>query len=94
MNGLTVISIKKSRDFWSKLWHKQTCFASSHNPNKTPTKIQNNHCSQWTEIKFNGSLTTIKLKKPSRLVGEAKTQNGLVPHPHVVDKHLGGISQE
>ena len=38
----------------------------------------------------------MELKKthPSRLVGEAETQNGLVPHPSVVDKNLEGISQE
>ena len=39
---------------------------------------------------------TMELKKPhpSRLVGMAETWNGLVPHPHVVDKNTGGISQE
>ena len=43
-----------------------------------------------------GSVTTIELKKshPSGLVGGTQTQNGLVPFPHVVDKNLGGISQE
>ena len=39
---------------------------------------------------------TMELKKPhpSRLVGGARMQNGLVPYPHVVDKHLGGVSWE
>ena len=38
----------------------------------------------------------MELKKPhpSRLVGGAEIQNGLVPYPHVVDKNLGEISQE
>ena len=36
------------------------------------------------------------LKKPHsfRLVGGAEMKNGLVPHPHVVDKNLGGVDQE
>ena len=48
------------------------------------------------EIKLNGSLTTMELKKPhlSRLVGGVQTQSRLVPHPHAVDKNLGRISQE
>ena len=45
---------------------------------------------------MNASLTTTKLKKPhpSRLVGGAQTQNGLVLHLFLVDKNSGGISQE
>ena len=37
----------------------------------------------------------MELKKPhpSRLVGGVETWTGLVPHPRVVDKNLGGISQ-
>ena len=39
-------------------------------------------------------LTTTKLKKPHpfRLVGWVQMWSGLVSHPHVVDKNLGGIS--
>ena len=42
------------------------------------------------------SLTTMELKKPhpSKLVGGVEVWNGLVPHTRVVDKNLGGISQE
>ena len=49
-----------------------------------------------SEIKLNGSLTTMELKKPhpSRLVGGAQVQNGLVFHPSVVDEISEGISQE
>ena len=74
----------------------QTWLASSHNYIKITTKIQNNHHSEPSEIELNGSLTTMELKKPhpSRLVGGAPIWNGLFPHPHVVDKTLGGISQE
>ena len=38
----------------------------------------------------------MELKKPhaSRLVGGAETWIGQIPHPHVVDKNSGGISQE
>ena len=38
----------------------------------------------------------MELKKPhpSRLVGGAQTQNGLVTHPGMVGKNLGGISWE
>ena len=45
---------------------------------------------------LNGSLKTVELKKPqpSILVGDMEIQNGLVPHPYVVDKNSGGISQE
>ena len=34
----------------------------------------------------------MELKEPnaSRLVGGAKMWNGLAPHPHVIDKYLGG----
>ena len=41
-------------------------------------------------------MMTVELKKShlSRLVGEAETQNGLVPHPHVVDKDSRGVSWE
>ena len=48
------------------------------------------------EIKVNGSLTTTELKKPhpSRLVGGAEMWNRQVPHPHVADKNLVGISWE
>ena len=31
---------------------------------------------------------------PSRLVGGTEMWNRLVPHPHVMDKNLGGISSE
>ena len=49
-----------------------------------------------SEIELNGSLTTTELKKlhPFRLVGGVETWNGLVPHPCVVDKSSGGISQQ
>ena len=49
-----------------------------------------------SEIELNGSLTTMDLKKLylSRLVGGVEMWNRLVPHPCVVDKNLGGISQE
>ena len=38
----------------------------------------------------------MELKKPhpSRLVGGVEMQNRLVPHPRMVDKNSGGISQE
>ena len=38
----------------------------------------------------------MELKKPhpSKLVGGAEMQNGLVPHPHVFDTNSGGISRE
>ena len=47
-------------------------------------------------MELNGSLTTMELKKPrpSRLAGGMQAQNGLVPHPHVVDESLEGIYQE
>ena len=47
-------------------------------------------------MELNGSLITMELKKPhpSKLVGGAQMWNWLVSHPHVVDKNLGGISQE
>ena len=63
----------------------------------TSTKLQLKlHHSEPTEIELNGSLTTTELKKPHpfRLAGGVQTRNGLVPHPCVVDKNLGGISQE
>ena len=49
-----------------------------------------------SEIELSGSLTIKELKKPhpSRLVGGVKVWNSLVPHPCVVDKNSGGISQE
>ena len=83
-------------NFLSRWWCRQVWLASSHNLNKITTKIQNNHCSELTEIKLNGNLTTMELKKPhpTRLVGRVKLRNWLVPHPHVVDKNSGGISQE
>ena len=41
-------------------------------------------------------MTTTELKKPPpfRLVERAQMQNGLVPHPGVVDKNLVGITQK
>ena len=68
----------------------------SHNHIKITTKIQNNHHSEPSEIELNGSLTTTELKKPhiSRLIEGVHTWNGLVPHPHEVDKNLVRISQE
>ena len=49
-----------------------------------------------SEIELSGSLTIKELKKPhpSRLVGGVKVWNSLVPHPCVVDKNSGGISQK
>ena len=69
---------------------------SSHNHIKITTKIWNNHHSEPLEIKLNGSLTTIELKKPhpSKLVGGVQMQNGLVPHSHMVDTNLGGVSPD
>ena len=48
---------------------------SSHNHNKITIKIYNNHHSEPSEIKLNGSLITTELKKPhpSRLLGGAET---------------------
>ena len=34
----------------------------------------------------------LKRTHPSRLVGRAQMQNGLVPHPRVVGKNLGEMS--
>ena len=61
-------------NFQSRWWRGQTWLTSLHN-NKITTKIQNNHHSEPTKIKLNGSLTTTELKKPhpSRLVGGVKT---------------------
>ena len=68
---------------------------SSHNHNKITIKIYNNHHSEPSEIKLNGSLITTELKKPheSRLVSRAELERD-DSHPHVMDKNLGGISQE
>ena len=63
-----------------------------HNHNKITTKIWSNHCSELTEIELNG--TELRKPHPSRLVGGAQMQNELVPQPHVVDKHSGGVSRE
>ena len=70
--------------------------ASSHNHIIIISKIYNNHHSELSEVMLNRSLTTMELKKPhsSILVGGAQAQNGLVPHPRVLDKNLGGISRE
>ena len=59
-------------------------------------KIIEHHHSELSEIELNGILTTTELKKPhpSKLVGGVQTWNRLVPHPCVVDKNSGGISQE
>ena len=88
--------LKKMGDFWSRWRHRQTWLASLHNHNKITTKMYNNHHSEPSEIELNGSQRTTELKKPhpSRLIGGAKMPNGLVPHSCVVDKSLGGISQE
>ena len=77
-------------------WCRQTWLASLHNHIKITTKVQNNQHSETSEIELNGSLTTTELKKPhpSRLVGGVQMLDGLVPHPCVVDKNLGGLSQE
>ena len=67
----------------------------SHNPNKTATKIENNHHSEPSENKLNERLATTELKKPHpsyRLVGGVELLNGLVPHPHVVYKNSGRTS--
>ena len=45
-------------------------------------------------MELNGSLTTMELKKPSRLVGGTGMWDGLVPCTCVVDKNSGGISQK
>ena len=75
-DGVNVKQIFRSR------WQcRQTWLTSSHNHIKITPKIQNNHHSEPSDIKLNGSLTTTELKKPhpSRLVGGVETQNGLVP---------------
>ena len=61
---------------------------------KITTKLQNSHHSEPSEIKLNGSLTSMELKKPhpSRLVGRVELWNSLVPHSCQVDKNSGGIS--
>ena len=66
-------------DFQSRWWLRQTWFASSHNDIKITIKIKNNYHSEFSEIKLNGSLTIMELKKlqPSRLVGGAQRQNRL-----------------
>ena len=91
-----VFESKLKLDFQSRWQCRQTWLPSSHNHIKITTTIQNNHHSELSEIDLNGSLTTTELKKPppSRLVGNADAQIGLVPHPHVLDKNLGGIPQE
>ena len=63
---------------------------------KITTKLYNNHHSKLSEIKLNGSPTTMELKKPhpSRPLGGAEMPKGLVPYPHLLDKNSGGISQE
>ena len=70
-------------------------------PHMSTLKLQlkyscNNHHSKPSEIKLNRSLTIMKLKNPypSRLVRGAEMQNGLVPHPHMVDKNSEGVSWE
>ena len=80
----------------SRWQSRQTWLSSSHNHIKITAKIENNHHSEPSQIELNGSLTTTQLTKPhpSRLVGGMEMQNRLVPHPCVVDKNLGGISQE
>ena len=73
--------IKNFFVFFPSRWQRrQTRLASSHNHNKITSKIWNHHCSEWTEIKLNGSLATTELKKPHppRLVGEAQVRKGLV----------------
>ena len=49
-----------------------------------------------SEIERNGSLTATELKKPhpSIQLEGAQAWTGLVPHPCVVGKNYGGISQE
>ena len=76
-------------DFQSTWQCRQTWLTFSHNHIKITTKIQNNHHSELSEIDLNGSLTTTELKKPhpSKLVGGAEMQIGLVPHTSVVDKN-------
>ena len=62
---------------------------------KLQTKIQNNHHSEPSEIRLNGSPTTTELKEPhpSRLAGGVHRWDRLVPHQCVVDKNLEGIYQ-
>ena len=63
------------------------CISTSKLQLKYKTTITPNHQkSNWIKV-----LTTIELKKPrpSRLVGVVKMQNGLVPHPRVVNKKFG-----
>ena len=59
------------------------------------TTLQNNCHSDPSAIELSGILASTELKKPhpSRLVGGAGLWKGTVPHPGVVDKNLGGISQ-
>ena len=92
-NCKTEINLKNSiTHFWSRWQLRQTRLTSSHNHIKITTKLLNNHHSEPSEIE----LTTTELKKPhpSRLVEGEETRQGLVPHPHVVDKNLEGISSE
>ena len=61
----------------------------------TTMKLQLKHGTTITQnLQLDGILTTTELKKPhpSRLVGGAQMCSGLVPHPCVLDKNLGGIS--
>ena len=83
-------------DFWSRWQRSRHGSPSLHNHIKITTEIQNNHHSELSEIKLNGSPTTTELQKPcpSRLVGGMRTQNRLVPHLGVVDKNLRGIPWE
>ena len=54
-----------------------------------PHQNYHHYHSELSDIELNGSLTTMELKKthPFTLVGGLETQNGLVSHPRVEDKH-------
>ena len=83
------------QDFQSRWQHRQTQFTSSHNHIKITSEIQNNHHSELSGTELNRSLTTMELKKPHPpRLGGVEMQNGLIPHPCVVDKNSGAVSWE
>ena len=83
-------SIKKiTEEFLSKWQHRQTWLTSWHNHNKITTKMYNNQHSELSEDNYGIKETT-----PHQTCRRGRDLDWLVPHPHVVDKNLGGISQE
>ena len=84
------------RDFQSRWWHRLLWHVSSYNHIKITAEIYNNHHTEQSEIKLNGILTTMELKKPcsSTPLEGVEMWNGSVPHPRVVDKNSGRISWE